>query len=64
MSEVPTGEKHYECITQDGFMDTFGKAEEADAATHDDNGRHTIVVGSGPIIPRWSGTAAKPANLL
>ncbi|KAL9085039.1 MAG: hypothetical protein Q9165_007780 [Trypethelium subeluteriae] len=62
MPAFPEGEKHYECITQDGFMPTWGKAEVAEVAQ--DNRFDEIVVGAGPIIPRWSGTAANPANLL
>ena len=62
MPAFPKGEKHYECITQDGLMPTWGKAEEAEVAQ--DDGFDKIVVGSGPIIPRWDGTAANPAKLL
>lgn len=50
------------CITQHGKMHTWGKAEYAEVAQ--DDGFDQIVVGDGPIIPRWSGTAANPAKLL
>jgi hypothetical protein len=62
MPAFPEGEKHYECLTQDGVMGTWGKAERAEVAQKD--GFHKIVIGSGPIIPRWSGTGANPAKLL
>lgn len=62
MPAFPEGEKHYDCITQDGMMYTLGKAETAKVAQHD--GFDHIVVGDGSIIPRWSGTAANPTKLL
>lgn len=62
MPAFPEGKAYYTCITQDGTMNTFGKAIGAEVAQED--GWDSLVVGDGPIIPRWSGTTAKPAKLL
>lgn len=62
MPAVHEGKAFYPCITQDGVMDTFGKADEAEVDIPE--GWDSLVVGDGPLIPRWSGSVAAPAKLL
>ncbi|OCT54111.1 matrix metalloproteinase-11 [Cladophialophora carrionii] len=57
------GKKQYPCVTQSGLQETFGEPP-SDEQSGDGSGRDHIVVGVGPIIPRWTASTSNPTKLL
>jgi hypothetical protein len=65
MSDVPEtqNEKRYPCVTQKGLQETIGQPPFEEQPEGDD-GPDPIVVGIGPIIPRWKASLSDPTKLL
>ncbi|EXJ57156.1 hypothetical protein A1O7_07501 [Cladophialophora yegresii CBS 114405] len=57
------GKKRYPCVTQSGLQETFGQPPSGEQSG-DGDGRDEIVVGVGPIIPRWTASTSNPTKLL
>ncbi|KAF2731455.1 hypothetical protein EJ04DRAFT_442969 [Polyplosphaeria fusca] len=64
MAEYSEEKQPYPCVTQDGFMPTFGLPPQDEHANQNSNGRHTIVVGMKDVVPRWTASKTSPTKLL
>ncbi|KAH8728505.1 hypothetical protein GQ44DRAFT_609124 [Phaeosphaeriaceae sp. PMI808] len=60
--EFPIGKAFYPCETQHGRDDTFGMPPPRPEFTNHKG--NDLVVGLGPIIPRWIASTSSPTNLL
>ena len=61
--EIPEGKDYYPCVTQIGLRETFGEPPP-ELQSGLDEGEEGLVLGIGPIIPRWTASTSSPTKLL
>ena len=61
--DIPEGKDYYPCATQIGRLETFGKPPGGEQSGLGE-GQSGLVIGTGPIIPRWTASTSRPTKLL